>query len=158
MDKFNFSRALVLGASSAAKLQSNEIVALLAVGRAPGTNSSLASSQTVSQQSSLSSSTNSLLGQAIAAPISGRLQRFFGVSRLKIDPLLTGVNAVPQARLTLEQQISKDITLTYVTNLAQANQQLVKVEWDINRNWSAVAIREENGVFGIDFLYKKRLK
>ena len=139
-------------------LQSNEIVALLAVGRAPGTNSSLASSQTVSQQSSLSSSTNSLLGQAIAAPISGRLQRFFGVSRLKIDPLLTGVNAVPQARLTLEQQISKDITLTYVTNLAQANQQLVKVEWDINRNWSAVAIREENGVFGIDFLYKKRLK
>jgi len=26
--------------------------------------------------------------QAIAAPISGRLQRFFGVSRLKIDPLL----------------------------------------------------------------------
>lgn len=139
-------------------LQSNEIVALLAVGRAPGTNSSLASSQTVSQQSSLSSSTNSLLGQAIAAPISGRLQRFFGVSRLKIDPLLTGVNAVPQARLTLEQQISKDITLTYVTNLAQANQQLVKVEWNINRNWSAVAIREENGVFGIDFLYKKRFK
>ena len=139
-------------------LQSNEIIALLAVGRAPGTNSSLASSQTVSQQSSLSSSTNSLLGQAIAAPISGRLQRFFGVSRLKIDPLLTGVNAVPQARLTLEQQISKDITLTYVTNLAQANQQLVKVEWNVNRNWSAVAIREENGVFGIDFLYKKRFK
>ncbi len=139
-------------------LQSNEIVALLAVGRAPGTNSSLASSQTVSQQDVLSTSTNTLLGQAIAAPISGRLQRFFGVSRLKIDPLLTGVNAVPQARLTLEQQISKDITLTYVTNLAQANQQLVKVEWDINRNWSAVAIREENGVFGIDFLYKKRFK
>ncbi len=139
-------------------LQSNEIIALLAVGRAPGTNSSLASSQTVSQQSALSSSTNSLLGQAIAAPISGRLQRFFGVSRLKIDPLLSGVNAVPQARLTLEQQISKDITLTYVTNLAQANQQLVKIEWDINRNWSAVAIREENGVFGIDFLYKKRFK
>lgn len=139
-------------------LQSNEIIALLAVGRAPGTNSSLASSQTVSQQGSLSSSTNTLLGQAIAAPISGRLQRFFGVSRLKIDPLLTGVNAVPQARLTLEQQISKDITLTYVTNLAQANQQLVKVEWNINRNWSAVALREENGVFGIDFLYKKRFK
>jgi translocation and assembly module TamB len=139
-------------------LQSNEIIALLAVGRAPGTNSSLASSQTVSQQDVLSTSSNTLLGQAIAAPISGRLQRFFGVSRLKIDPLLTGVNAVPQARLTLEQQISKDLTLTYATNLAQANQQLVKVEWDINRTWSAVAIREENGVFGIDFLYRKRFK
>jgi translocation and assembly module TamB len=139
-------------------LQSNEIIALLTVGRAPGTSSSLASSQTVSQQDVLSTSNSSLLGQALAAPISGRLQRFFGVSRLKIDPLLTGLNAVPQPRLTLEQQISKDITLTYVTNLAQANQQLVKIEWDINKTWSAVAIREENGVFGIDFLYKKRFK
>ncbi len=138
-------------------LQPNEIIALLAVGRAPGTTSSLASSQTVTQNS-LATSTDSLLGQAIAAPVSSRLQRFFGVSRLKIDPLLTGVNATPQARLTLEQQISKDITLTYVTNLSEANQQLVRVEWDINRNWSAVAIREENGVFGIDFLYKKRFK
>ena len=139
-------------------LQPSEIIALLAVGRAPGTNSALAGSQTLTQQSVLATSTNTLLGQAIAAPVSSRLQRFFGVSRLKIDPLLTGVNATPQARLTLEQQISKDITLTYVTNLAQANQQLVKVEWDINTNWSAVAIREENGVFGIDFLYKKRFK
>jgi translocation and assembly module TamB len=138
-------------------LQPNEIIALLAVGRAPGTSSSLASSQTVTQNA-LATSTDTLLGQAIAAPVSSRLQRFFGVSRLKIDPLLTGVNATPQARLTLEQQISKDITLTYVTNLSEANQQLVRVEWDINRNWSAVAIREENGVFGIDFLYKKRFK
>jgi translocation and assembly module TamB len=139
-------------------LQPSEIIALLAVGRAPGTNSALSGSQTLTQQSVLATSTNTLLGQAISAPVSSRLQRFFGVSRLKIDPLLTGVNATPQARLTLEQQISKDITLTYVTNLAQANQQLVKVEWDINTNWSAVAIREENGVFGIDFLYKKRFK
>jgi translocation and assembly module TamB len=139
-------------------LQSNEIVALLAVGRAPGTNSSLASSQTVQTQNFLASGTNTLLGQAVAAPVSNRLQRFFGVSRLKIDPMLTGINAVPQARLTVEQQISKDITLTYVTNLAQVNQQIIRVEWDLNRNWSLLAVREENGAFGIDFLYKKRFK
>jgi translocation and assembly module TamB len=131
---------------------------LLAVGRAPGTNSSLASSQTVQTQNFLASGTNTLLGQAVAAPVSNRLQRFFGVSRLKIDPMLTGINAVPQARLTVEQQISKDITLTYVTNLAQVNQQIIRVEWDLNRNWSLLAVREENGAFGIDFLYKKRFK
>jgi translocation and assembly module TamB len=139
-------------------LQSNEIIALLTVGRSPTSNSQLASSQTVSPENSLATSTNSLLGQAISSPVSSRLQRFFGVSRLKIDPLLTGVNAVPQARLTIEQQISKDITLTYVTNLTQANDQLVKFEWDLNKNWSVVAIREENGIFGIDFFYKKRFK
>ncbi len=139
-------------------LQSNEIVALLAVGRAPGTNSSLASGQTVATQSFLTTGTNTLLGQAVSAPISGRLQRFFGVSRLKIDPQLSGINAVPQARLTIEQQISRDLTLTYITNLSEANSQIVRLEWDINRTWSVVALREENGAFGIDFFFKKRFK
>ena len=139
-------------------LQSTEIIALLAVGRAPGTNSSLASGQTVASQSFASTGTNTLLGQAVAAPISGRLQRFFGVSKLKIDPQLTGINAVPQARLTIEQQVSRDVTLTYITNLSQANQQIIRVEWDISRNWSVVALREETGAFGIDFFFKKRFK
>jgi translocation and assembly module TamB len=136
--------------------QSTDIVALLAIGRAPGSNSSLASSQTVMNQTFLGSGGNSLLGQAVAAPISSRLQRFFGVSRLKIDPTLTGLSAVPQARLTIEQQVSRNVTMTYVTNLSQANQQIMRLEWNINRNWSVVAVREENGVFGVDFFFKKR--
>ncbi|MEJ7606786.1 MAG: translocation/assembly module TamB domain-containing protein [Bryobacteraceae bacterium] len=139
-------------------LQSSEIVALLAMGRTPGSNSALASSQTVTNNSLLTTGTNSLLGQAVAAPVSNRLQRFFGVSRLKIDPQLTGLNAVPQARLTVEQQISRNVTLTFITNLAQANQQIIRLEWDLSRNWSVVALREENGVFGVDFFFKKRLK
>ncbi len=151
MKKLNFSYR------SDPPLQSNEIIALLAMGRAPGTNSSLASSQTVSNTSSLNSG-NSLVGQAVANPVSNRLQRFFGVSRLKIDPQLTGLSAIPQARLTVEQQVSRDITLTYVTNLAQANQQIIRLEWNLSRTWSVVAVREENGVFGVDFFFKKRVR
>ncbi|MBC8166072.1 MAG: translocation/assembly module TamB domain-containing protein, partial [Bryobacteraceae bacterium] len=139
-------------------LQSSEIIALLAVGRAPGSNSSLASSQTVSNSNLLATGTNSLLGQAIANPVSNRLQRFFGVSKLKIDPQLTGLSAVPQARLTIEQQISRDITLTYVSNLAQANQQIIRLEWNLSKAWSVVAVREDNGVFGVDFFFKKRFR
>lgn len=138
-------------------LASQDIVALLAVGRAPDT-ASIASGQTVSNPSVLQAGTNSLLGQALAAPVSSRLQRFFGVSRLKIDPQLTTLENTPQARLTIEQQISTDITLTYITNLANAQQQIVRLEWNMNKNWSVVAVREENGLFGIDFLYRKRFK
>ena len=65
---------------------------------------------------------------------------------------------MPQARPPVEQQISRDVTLTYVTNLSQANQQIIRVEWDMNRNWSVVAVREENGVFGVDFFFKKRFR
>ena len=137
-------------------LQSNEIVALLAMGRDPATTAGLASAQVSSQ--GLLQSGSSALGQVITSPVSGRLQRFFGVSRLKIDPQLTGVDNIPQARLTLEQSISRDITLTYITNLARTNEQLVQIQWDINRHWSAIATREENGVFGIDFQYRQRFK
>jgi translocation and assembly module TamB len=137
-------------------LQPNEIIALLAMGRDPATTAGLASAQ-VSSQGLLQTGT-SALGQVITSPVSGRLERFFGVSRLKIDPQLTGVDNIPQARLTLEQAISRDITLTYITNLARTNEQLVQIQWDINRHWSAIATREENGVFGIDFQYRKRFK
>ncbi len=135
-------------------LQSNDIIALLAVGRDP-TNSAVANAQT---RTNLLDTSGSTLGQAVAAPVSSRLQRFFGVSRLKIDPQLTGVENIPQARLTLEQQVSRDITLTYITNLTRTQEQIVRIQWDINRQWSAIAVREENGVFGIDFQYRKRFR
>jgi translocation and assembly module TamB len=139
-------------------LQSQEIIALLAVGRAPAGTPVQGIGQTPQSSSFLQTGANTLLGQAIASPISGRLQRFFGVSRLKIDPQLTGTDNTPQARLTVEQQISRDITVTYVTNLTRTNQQLVQIQWDINRTWSVIALREENGIFGVDFQYRKQFK
>ena len=74
------------------------------------------------------------------------------------DPTLTGIDNLPSARLTIEQQVSRDITLTYITNLNRTQEQIVRVEWDLNRQWSAVAVRNSNGLFGIDIQYKKRFK
>jgi translocation and assembly module TamB len=151
LEKLNFSYR------SDPPLETNEIIALLAVGRAPQTVGGLASTQTVGSSSYVATGSNALLGQAIA-PASGRLKRFFGVSHIKIDPQLTDITSVPQARLTLEQQVSTDITLTYITNLARTDQQIVRVEWDFSKKWSVVALRDENGAFGIDFQYRKRFK
>jgi translocation and assembly module TamB len=86
------------------------------------------------------------------------LQRFFGVSHIKIDPLLNDITAVPQARLTLEQPVSPDVTFTYSTNLARTDQQIVRIEWDLSKRWSVVALRDENGAFGVDFQVRKRFK
>jgi translocation and assembly module TamB len=84
------------------------------------------------------------------------LQRFFGVSKLRIDPTLPGVENNPQARLTLEQQISPDLTFTYITNVTNSNPQIIRIEWALSKQLSVVALREENGVFGLDFFVKKR--
>lgn len=155
LNKLNFSYR------SDPPLEASDIIALLAVGRSPSIAGPLAMTQPAlninNSYLGVGDDNNSLLSQAIS-PNSGRLQKLFGVSHIKIDPQLTDVTIVPQARLTMEQQISSDVTLTYIQNLAVTNQQIVRIQWDLNRKWSAVALRDENGAFSIDFLYRKRFK
>ena len=138
-------------------LQFADIVALLATGRAPQSDPTLATSQTGNAQSWQQLGASGLVGQALASPASDRLQRFFGVSNIKIDPTLTGITN-PQARLTIEQQVTPDITFTYITYLTQSNPQVVQVEWSLSKQLSLVALRDENGLFGVDFYIKKKFK
>jgi translocation and assembly module TamB len=140
-------------------LQFADLVALLATGRTPD-NPTLALNNPGTNQTWQGMGASALLGQAIANPVTGRLQRFFGVSKIKIDPLLTGVAGNAQARVTIEQNVTPDITFTYITNVASTtgSAQVIRAEWDFARHWSAVAIRDEYGYFGIDFQYRKRLK
>ncbi len=143
--------------SSDPPLQSREIIALLAVGRDPSAASSAAANQLNASASSFSDA-GGLLGEAVSQQLSNRLQRFFGASRVKIDPTMTGIDSLPQARLTLEQQVSRDITLTYITNLNRTQEQIVRMQWDLSPQWSAIAVRKANGLFGVDFQYRKRFK
>jgi translocation and assembly module TamB len=139
-------------------LEMSQVLALLATGSSRSSDPTLAARQTVANQGFTQLGASALIGQVVANPVSSRLQRFFGVSRLKIDPQLNGVENNPQARLTLEQQVAKNLTFTYITNLSSSNQQIVRVEWALNRRWSLIAVRDENGLFGLDFLYKKSFK
>jgi translocation and assembly module TamB len=134
----------------------NEIISLLATGRTPSSDPALLSAQSTSPTAYQQSGPSSLLGSALATPVTGRLQRFFGVSSLKIDPTIPGIDANPQARLTLEQQVSPDVTFTYITNVTTSNPQIVQVEWALSKKWSIVALREENGMTGLDIFFKKR--
>ena len=138
-------------------LQFSDILALLATGRTPS-DPTLAINSNGQSQSFDQLGANTLIGQAIANPVAGRLQRFFGVSRIKIDPQLTGITGSPQARLTIEQQVTPEILFTYITDVSSTSTQLIRVEWAFNPNWSAILIREENGYVGLDFAYKKRFK
>jgi len=138
-------------------LQFSDIVALLATGRAP-TDPTLSVSDTGQSPSFQQLGASDLLGQAIANPVAGRLQRFFGVSRVKIDPSLTGITGSPEARLTVEQQITPEILFTYITDVSSTSTQLFRAEWSFNRHWSAILTREENGYVALDFAYKKRFK
>jgi hypothetical protein len=40
--------------------------------------------------------------------------------------------------------------------VTQSNSQIIRVEWAINPQWSAIAARDRNGQFDVDVFYKKR--
>ena len=60
--------------------------------------------------------------------------------------------------IAVEQQVTPDLLFTYITDVSSTSTQLIRVEWDFNRRWSAILTREENGYVGVDFAFKKRFK
>jgi len=137
-------------------LQFSDLVSLLASGKQPTTDPVLvAHSQQPPQQSVEQSGASALVGAAVANPISNRLQRLFGVTKLSINPQIVGSNTA-QATLTLQQQVTREITFTYIQDVTQSNTEVIRVEWAINPRWSAVAMRDFNGEFDVNLFYKRR--
>jgi translocation and assembly module TamB len=138
-------------------LQAKDILALLTVGQTPTFAPEASNSRVQADTTALQAGASTVLGQAIS-PASNRLSKLFGITNVKIDPFVQNVYSSRQARLTLEQQISRNITVTYVTNLAQTSEQIFRFEWAFNPQYSVVAVRDDNGEFGVDIQYKKRFK
>ena len=86
------------------------------------------------------------------------MQKLFGVSRLKIDPNVGGAVNTALARVTVEQQISNKLTLTYITNLSQSAQQIIQFEYNVNKGLKIVGVRDQNGVVSFDVVLRKRIK
>jgi translocation and assembly module TamB len=140
-------------------LQFQEIVGLLASGKTPTSDPTLLANQpSPPPQSFQQMGESALLSKALADPVSSRLQRVFGVSQLKVDPTFTSGSELPQARLTLQQQISSNVTFTYITALNDPNTQIIRAEWAFNQQWSAIATRDQNGIFSVNFFYKKQFR
>jgi translocation and assembly module TamB len=137
-------------------LPPGDIIALLALGRTREEAANASTAPGAQQQTFSDNTSSALLGQAINATISNRVQKIFGVSRIKIDPQVAGVENSGYARLTVDQQISNKITLTYITNLSQSAQQIIQFEYNINRNVSFVAVRDQNGILSLDVRLRQR--
>jgi translocation and assembly module TamB len=140
-------------------LSSSDILSLLALGRTSEETANPALMGTSQYQPAVSeSASTALLGQALNATVSSRVQRLFGVSRLKIDPNVGGPLNSGLARVTVEQQISNNLTLTYISNLNQSSQQIIQFEYNINKDVSVVGMRDQTGVLSFDVLLRKRHK
>jgi translocation and assembly module TamB len=150
---------LKLSYSSSPPLPFSDIVSLLATGRLPTSDPVLAASQPqLPEQNWEQMGASALLSQAVASPVAGRLQRLFGITSLQISPQIGGAQNRPQTTVTLYQQVTSNLNITYQQDLQQVNPQAVQLEWAINPTWSAVASRQYDGTFAIDFYYKLRIR
>jgi translocation and assembly module TamB len=134
-------------------LPTSDIIALLAFGRTREE----AVMATSANPSFTESASQAILGQALNAASSNRVQRLFGVSRIKISPEVAASQALdPNARVTIEQQVSRQFTVTYVTDLTHSGQQIIQVEYNYSRQMSILATRDQYGVVSFDVRIKRR--
>jgi translocation and assembly module TamB len=136
-------------------LSETDVFALLALGR---TQEEAQLYQERQAQQGTDPTTSALLGGALNATVSNRVEKLFGVGSVKIDPAFVGTLGQSSARITVQQQLSRQITATFATNVNTSAQQLIQVQYDLNHDNSIVVTRDESGVFSVVYKLRKRYR
>jgi len=136
-------------------LSEADVFALLALGR---TQEEAQLYQERQLQAGTDPTTSALLGGALNATVSNRVEKLFGVGSVKIDPAFVGTLGNSSARITVQEQISKQVTATFATNVNSSAQQLIQVQYDLNHNNSIVVTRDESGVFSVVYKLRHRYR
>jgi translocation and assembly module TamB len=136
-------------------LSEADVFALLALGR---TQEEAQLYQERLTQQGTDPTTSALLGGALNATVSNRVEKLFGVGSVKIDPAFVGTLGDSSARITVQQQISRQITATFATNVNTSAQQLIQVQYDLNHDNAIVVTRDESGVFSVVYKLRRRYR
>jgi translocation and assembly module TamB len=123
-----------------------DVVSLLALGHTANQQRLYTQQQ---EQAISNPTTDALLGGALNATVSSRIQKLFGAGSVKVDPNYLGAFGNSTSRITVEEQLGRAVTLTYATDVNTTSQQLLQAEVAINRHVSLVVARDESGVFSM---------
>jgi translocation and assembly module TamB len=136
-------------------LSEQDIFSLLALGQTQE-ESSISSQQ--QSQAGVNSTADTILGGALNATLSSRINKLFGGGSVKIDPNFVSGTGNSTARITVQQQIGKKTTVTYATNVNSTAQQLIQGQYNLTQNISVLALRDESGVFSFEVKLHRRYR
>jgi len=120
---------------------------------APSSNLNVPSSERVFQ-----SGAASILFDMLQQRVGNRLGLLSG-SKVRIEPFQVGAAQTgPGTRITLSQQVTPDLSVTYSQDLSSNREQVVTIEYFVSRNTSVVATRDELGNLGLDVRHRIRIK
>ena len=132
-----------------------DVVSLLALGRTQDEQSIYSQEQSAA---GVNGTTDALLGGALNATVSSRIQKLFGVGSVKIDPTYQSALGDTSARVTVSQNIGKSVTAMFATNVNTSAQQLIQAQWNLTENLSLTAVRDEANVFSLTFKIHRRYR
>ena len=71
----------------------------------------------------------------MSSQFGGRLERLFGITGCRVDPGLTSVGfeqlgSKCRGASNGEQQVGRNLTITYVSNVSSTQEQVIQVEYD----------------------------
>ena len=136
-------------------LSEQDIFSLLALGRTQEESAIYSAQQT---QAGVNSTADSILGGALNATLSSRINKLFGGGSVKIDPNFVSGTGNSTARITVQQQISKSGTVLYATNVNSTAQQLIQGQYNLTPDIAVVAVRDESGVFSLELKLHRRYR
>ena len=138
-----------------------DVVALITTGQL----STGDTSASILAQSEVGAATSLLTDALINAPAQRATSKLFGLTRFEINPVIGTSGSTPAARLTLGRRISKEVTVTYSTNVTSDPNQILALEYRVSDRLSFVAQYEQastrrlsarNNNFNFEIRFRKR--
>lgn len=99
----------------------------------------------------------SLVASQVSSQVTSRISRVAGISQLSVSPVLQGgtQQGPPGADITIRQRVTGNLFVTFSTNVATTQYQVIQGQYQISPRVSFSATRDETGGFGFDTLIKK---
>ena len=117
-----------------------DVVSLITTGQL----STSDTSSSILSQSGVGAATSLLTDALINAPAQRATSKLFGLTRFEINPVIGGTTgSTPAARLTLGRRISKEVTVTYSTNVTSDPNQILALEYRVSDRLSFIAQYEQ---------------
>jgi translocation and assembly module TamB len=96
----------------------------------------------------------SAVASAAGGQVASQVQKLTGISQLTLNPL-AGTASNPGSQVSIQQHVTGNILLTLSTDVTNAQNQSIQIQYQVKRNVAVSALRDENGGYGFDVRYHK---
>lgn len=93
----------------------------------------------------------SYLTGRVGGSIGRSLERATGLSQVRIEPNLIANESDPSARLTIGQDITRQLSLIYSMNLTNSNDQIIVGQYDITKRFQTRILKQSDNSYRGDF-------